>query len=220
MPRLQRLAQFELNALVFGLAAERKTKFGLRFVPVGAEGVAMRSQIGEHVEDIFPDEVRQHESVVQRRAPARQRPVERVTPQAGEDCADEQLLGQAHARVRRHLEAAELDESETAGWAVRRIELVDADFRAMGVAGHVGENVAHQAIEQPWPWGVSLSGPRYLGERDLQFVKTVVARLVDARRLAGRTDEQAGEEIGQAWMPQPMDDKTFQQVGTPQERAV
>ena len=43
--------------------------------------------------------------------------------------------------------------------------------------------------------GRALSGRRDLGERDLQFVKAVVARFVDARRLARRADEQAGEEI-------------------------
>ena len=34
MPRLQRLAQFELDAFVLDLAAERKAELGLRFVPV------------------------------------------------------------------------------------------------------------------------------------------------------------------------------------------
>ena len=130
------------------------------------------------------------------------------------------MLGEAHARVRRHLEAAELDEAEPAGRAVGRIELVDADFRAMGVAGHVGQQVAHQPVEQPRPRRVALSGPRDLGERDLQLVKTVVARFVDARRLAGRTDEQAGEEIAQARMPEPMDDEALEQVRPPEERAV
>ena len=149
MPGLERLAQFELDALVFDLAAEREAELGLRLVPVGAEGEAVRLQIGEHVEEVLPDVVRQHEPVVQRRAPARQRPVERIAPQPRDDRADQQLLGEAHARVRRHLEAAELDEAETAGRAVGRIELVDADFRAMGVAGHVGQDVAHQPVEQP-----------------------------------------------------------------------
>ena len=34
MPRLERLAQFELDSLVLDLAAERKPELGLRFVPV------------------------------------------------------------------------------------------------------------------------------------------------------------------------------------------
>ena len=64
------------------------------------------------------------------------------------------------------------------------------------------------------------AGLRDLGERDLQLVKTVVARFVDARRLAGRTNEQAGEEIAQARAPEPIDDEALEQVGPPEERAV
>ena len=64
------------------------------------------------------------------------------------------------------------------------------------------------------------SGLRDLGERDLELVEAVVARLVDARRLAGRPDEQAGEEIAQARAPQPVDDEALEQVGAPEERAV
>ena len=52
------------------------------------------------------------------------------------------LLGQRHARVGRHLEAAELDEAEAAGGAVGRVQLVDADLGAMRVARDVGQHVA------------------------------------------------------------------------------
>ena len=173
----------------------------------------VRAQVGEHVEEILPDEMRQHEPVVQRRAPARQRPVQRIAPQPREDRADQQLLGEAHARVRRHLEAAELDQPEPAGRAVGRIELVDADFRAMGVAGHVGQKVAHQPVDQPRRRRLAVAGLRDLRQRDLEFVKAVVARLVDARRLAGRADEQAGEEIAEARMPQPIDDEALSRSG-------
>ena len=45
---------------------------------------------------------------------------------------------------------------------------------------------------------VALVGlPGICCERDLQLVEAVVARLVDARRLAGRADEQAGEQVRQ-----------------------
>src|ERR1700722_9103516 len=100
MPGLQRLAQFELDAFVLNLTAEREAELGLRFVPVGAEGVAVRLEIGEDAEEILPHEMRQHESVVQRRAPARQRAVQRITPQPGENRADQKLLSEAHPRVR------------------------------------------------------------------------------------------------------------------------
>ena len=47
-----------------------------------------------------------------------------------------------------------------------------------------------------------------------------MARFVDARRLAGRADEQAGEKIGEARAPQPIDDEALQEVGAAEERAV
>ena len=104
--------------------------------------------------------------------------------------------------------------------AVGGIELVDADFRPMRVAGHVGEDVAQQAVEQPWPRRLALARLRDLRQRDLELVEAVVARLVDPRRLAGRPDEQAGEEIAEARMPQPVNDEALQQVGTPEEGTV
>ena len=45
--------------------------------------------------------------------------------------------------------ARNLDQAEPAGRAVRRIELVDADFGAMGIAGDVDQDVPEQAIDQP-----------------------------------------------------------------------
>ena len=89
--------------------------------------------------------------------------------------------------------------------AVGRIELVDADFGAMGVAGDVDEQVAEQPVDEP-----ERRAPRRAagsGERDLQFVELVVARLVEPRRLAGRADEQAGEQIGQRGMALPVEDE-------------
>ena len=40
-------------------------------------------------------------------------PCLRLAPEPGDEGAQQQLLGEAHARVRRHLEGAELDEAET-----------------------------------------------------------------------------------------------------------
>ena len=68
--------------------------------------------------------------------------------------------------------------------------------------------------------GVALAGRRHLRQRDLELVERVVARLVDARRLAGRADEQAGEQVGQRRVALPVQDQALQQVGPAQERAV
>ena len=46
----------------------------------GAIPRPVRLQIGEDAEKILPHEMRQHEPIVQRCAPARQRPVQRITP--------------------------------------------------------------------------------------------------------------------------------------------
>ena len=89
MPGFERLTQLELDALVIDLTAEREAEFALRLVPFGAEGEAVRPQVRQHFEEILPDEMRQHEPVVQRRSPARQRPVQRIAPKAGEDGADQ-----------------------------------------------------------------------------------------------------------------------------------
>jgi hypothetical protein len=56
--------------------------------------------------------MRQHEAVVQRGAPAHQRLLVGLGPEARHQRAQQQHLRQAHARVRRHLEGAELDQPE------------------------------------------------------------------------------------------------------------
>ena len=61
---------------------------------------------------------------------------------------------------------------------------------------------------------------RELTERDLQLVQAVVPRLVDARRLARRADEESREQIRQRRMVVPVGDQAAQQIGPAQERAV
>ena len=131
--------------------------------------------------------------------------VERLAPEPGDQRAQQQLLRQAHARVRRHLERAELDQPEPAGRAVGRVELVDADLGAMGVAGDVDQKVAEQAVDQPGRRRLAVPGGGTLASAISELVEHIVARLVDARRLAGRADEQAGEQIGQRRMPLPIE---------------
>ena len=50
--------------------------------------------------------------------------------------------------------------------------------------------------------------------------QAVLARLVDPRMLAGRADEQAAEQVGQARMVVPEAEQRLQQIGPAQERAV
>ena len=90
----------------------------------------------------------------------------------------------------------------------------------MGVAGDIDQQVAEQAIDQPGWRRRALPGSRHHAERDLAFVQKVLPRLVDARCLAGRTDEQSGEQIGQRGPPLPVQQNAFQEIRPAQERAV
>ena len=136
VPGLQRLAQLQRHAAVLGprRGPGSGTRAGPRTSPDRRRS-RRRSRSPSTSRKSLPDEMRQHEAVVQRRAPAHQPALLRLAPEPGDQRAEQQLLGQAHARVRRHLEGAELDQAEPAGRAVRRIELVDADLGAVGVAG-------------------------------------------------------------------------------------
>src|SRR5436305_7608654 len=88
----------------------------------------------------------------------------------------------------------------------------------MRVAGDVDEQVAEQPVEQPRP--SFLAGFRHLRERDLELVERLVARLVDARRLAGRANEQAGEQIRERGVALPIKHRALEQIGAAQERAL
>ncbi len=70
-------------------------------------------------------------------------------PEAGDQRPHQQLLRQAHPRVRRHLEAAELHQPQPAGGRVGRIELVDAELGAVRVARQVDQQIAEQAVDEP-----------------------------------------------------------------------
>ena len=60
----------------------------------------------------------------------------------------------------------------------------------------------------------------HFAKRDLEFVHRIVARFVDARRLAGRADEQAREQIRQRRMVVPVGDHAGEQIGPAQERRI
>src|SRR5262245_5140010 len=197
VPRLERVPQFKLDAAVGDGAIEGKTKLALGMKPLRVEVIAGAAKTFQNVEKVLPNEVLQHESVVQGRTPTYRRAALWLAPEPGDQGAQEQLLRQAHARMRRHFERAKLQEAQPSGWTVGREQFVDAELGAVGIAGDVDEKIAKQAIDQPRPRRLALARRRHHGQRDLEFVELVVPRLVDARGLAGRPDEQAGEQIGQ-----------------------
>ena len=141
-----------------------------------------------------------------------------LRPEPGHQRADQQRLHQRHLRVRRHLEAAQLEQPEPAALGVGAEQLVDAELGAVGVAGDVGEQVPEQPVDVPGAYVVT--EPRELGEGDLQLVERLRAALVDPRRLAGRADEAAGEQVGQRRVVLPVGQQADEQVGAAQQRAV
>lgn len=92
----------------------------------------------------------------------------------------------------------------------------------MRVARHVDQQIAQHAIDEPRRHVLARAQrvAAKLGERDIEFVDLIVARLVDARRLARRADEEPREQVGQRRMIVPIRDQAREQIGTAQERAV
>ena len=112
--------------------------------------------------------MRQHEAVVQFGAPAGEAARrKRVLPEAGDEGPDKQVLDEAHPRMRRHFKGPEFQESQAAGGVVGRIELVDAELGAVGVARDVDQDVPEDTIDQP---GRACARRVQLHEGDLEFV--------------------------------------------------
>ena len=155
------------------ISGKRNSKCGANHACSSA--IAGVAQFVEHVVEILRDEVRQHEAIVQRGAPADQRLRVGLLPEPGDQRPQQQLLRQAHPRVRRHLEAAELDQAQRPVERVGREQLVDAELGAVRVAGHVDQQIAEDAVDQPRRTVLPSRGS--LLERDLQFVQRIVPSL-------------------------------------------
>ena len=97
VPWLQRLPELELDAAATRSAVERKAEFSLRFIPDRVEAIAGVAQIGEHAEEVLPDEVAEHEAVMQGGAPAHKAALLRLSPEPGHQRPQEELLRETHA---------------------------------------------------------------------------------------------------------------------------
>src|SRR5581483_5446271 len=104
------MPQLELGSLEVDRAVAREAELEMRAEPFALEPVAGCAEIVEHFAEVLPYEVRQHVAVVQLGAEVHELARVRLLPEPREHPAQDQLLREAHARVRRHLEAAELDE--------------------------------------------------------------------------------------------------------------
>ncbi|MCY1433262.1 hypothetical protein D9M71_492850 [compost metagenome] len=117
-----------------------------------------------------------------------------------------------------HLEGAQLKQAQAATGTVGRVQLVDAKLGTVGVAGHIDQQIAQQAVDQPWR--ARLTRPRHLSKGYFQLVQGVVTCLVDPWRLRSRADEQAGKQVRQRRMVMPITDQAAQQVRPPQKRRI
>src|ERR1700748_364065 len=83
VPGLQRLPQLQRDAAVMDAAEGWKAEFELREIPFRREIVARAPKFLQHIEKIFPEEMRQHEAVVQHGAPAHELALLRLAPELG-----------------------------------------------------------------------------------------------------------------------------------------
>ncbi|MNL17941.1 hypothetical protein D3C87_1390640 [compost metagenome] len=209
VPRLECLTQLQRNTADGVIADLGKTKLQMRRKPFGPYRITGSVEINDDVGKILFDKVRQQEPVVQLRAPARQfwRRV-RLTPEPRDQRPQQQLLSQAHARMRRHFKGAQLKQTKAPRRAVRRVELVDAELGAVGVAGDIDQQISQQPVDQPRR--TRFARFRHLCKGNFQFIQGIVSRLVDARRLGRGADEQPGKQVGQRRMVMPVTDQATQ----------
>src|SRR5580692_2984480 len=137
VPGLDRLAQLKTDSAMPHRSAERETELPLRLEPCRIEGVTGAFEIIQHFQEILPDKMFEHETIMQRSAPTHRLALERGTPEPGNERTDQKLLRETHPGVRRHFERTELDEPQAAGRPVRRIQFIDANFSAVGIAAHI-----------------------------------------------------------------------------------
>ena len=149
MPGLQGAAQGQLDAARLDLTDQRKAELEMRLKPGHVEGVTALFQLGQHVLKVHADKAGEQKAVMQLGPPARELAAVGLAPEAGDQRAQQQLLRNAHARMRRHLEGAQFKQTQAAGSRVRRIKFVDTKFAAVGVAGHVDQNIAQGAVHNP-----------------------------------------------------------------------
>ena len=170
--------------------------------------------------EILLDEVRQHEAVVQFGAPARQprglvgRAARSAPPASAAAAAAPGSCAHAAASRRR---AAPAGRSRPVGPSGEYSLSMQNSARCVLPVTSISRLRNSRSTSHG---GHSLARRRQLLERDLELVQRVVARLVDARRLRGRADEQAREQVRQRGMVVPVGDQAAQQIGAAQERRV
>jgi len=89
VPGLERLAELDLDVAEREAPVARKAELVVGAEPLRIEGEPRLLELGEHVGEVGPHEVGQHEAVVQGGAPAHQRRTVGCVPEAGDERAQE-----------------------------------------------------------------------------------------------------------------------------------
>ena len=120
MPGFERLSDFEIDAPLGHAAIAGEAEFEVRGEPVVLQRIAMVLEVADDVAKIFLHEMRKHEAVVQFDAPADEFLLVGSFPETGDQGAEQELLREAHAGMRRHFERTQFEKAETAGGALGR----------------------------------------------------------------------------------------------------
>ena len=221
VPRLERVAHFQQHRPRLQLSGHRAAQLEEGAVRLGRMRKPALLEEGEDVLEVAPHPGRQEEAVVQLLAPAHQGSPVRLLREGGHQRPHQLGLRHHHARMRRHLEGAQLDDALP---SVRRApveELVDADLRPVRVAGDVHQEVTEELVGAPGRWRrARLVAVEGAGERDLHLVERVVPGLVEARRLRGGSDEEAAEQIRERRMVLDEGEQAREQGRVAHERAL
>ena len=137
MPGFQRHAQFQFYVLDMHRAVVGEAEFEEGREPIQLKGIAVLVQVLQHLAQVGPHVMGEHETIMQFRTPPHQRLGIGRVPEARDQGAQQQHLDDAHATMGRHFEGSKFHQAQTTLGAVRRIQLVDAKFGAMGVAGDI-----------------------------------------------------------------------------------
>ena len=106
------VAQLHAHAPPGYRADQRKSKLEVRSEPILLKCVTSLAQILYHVFPVELNEMRKQEAVMQRGSPPSELAAVRIPPEVRDQRAHQQLLGETHACVRRHLERPQLHQAK------------------------------------------------------------------------------------------------------------
>ena len=197
VPRLDRVAHLERarrRRSSVPTSGQRSSTNG-RYA-VGGQRDAARGEVREHVLEVAPHAVRQQEAIVQRRRPsARARAWYGSLRERGDAARAPGSTCAAAMRGCGGISNARSSTSPCRPCGVRGSNSLSIEISARWVEPATSTSRWRNSASTCHGGGGLVVRAR--GERELELVERVVARLVDARRLRRRADEQAGEHVRQ-----------------------